>query len=78
MLDPTGNIVNWNRGARRIKGYADEEIIGRHFSLFYTEEDRLNSVPQQALADGIKDRALRGRRLACSQRRHTFLGERDN
>lgn len=50
MLDPTGHIVNWNRGARRIKGYADEEIIGRHFSQFYTEEDRRNGVPQQALA----------------------------
>ena len=54
MLDPTGHIVNWNRGARRIKGYADEEIIGRHFSLFYTEEDRRNSVPQQALATASK------------------------
>jgi PAS domain S-box-containing protein len=50
MLDPTGHIVNWNRGARRIKGYADWEIIGQHFSRFYTEEDRRNGVPQQALA----------------------------
>jgi PAS domain S-box-containing protein len=50
MLNPTGHIVNWNRGARRIKGYDLGEIIGRHFSTFYTEEDRRNGVPQQALA----------------------------
>jgi PAS domain S-box-containing protein len=50
MLNPTGHIVNWNRGARRIKGYEFGEIIGRHFSTFYTEEDRRDGVPQQALA----------------------------
>jgi PAS domain S-box-containing protein len=50
MLDPTGNIVSWNGGAHRIKGYAYEEIIGRHFSLFYTEEDRRDGVPERALA----------------------------
>jgi PAS domain S-box-containing protein len=54
MLDPAGHIVNWNRGARHIKGYADEEIIGRHFSLFYTEEDRANGIPQQALATAAR------------------------
>ena len=40
MLDPEGRITNWNAGAQRIKGYAPEEIIGQHFSSFYTEEDR--------------------------------------
>ena len=49
MLDPEGNITNWNLGAQRIKGYAPEEIIGKHFSQFYTEEDRANGVPQRAL-----------------------------
>src|SRR5688500_15296546 len=39
MLDPEGYIVSWNRGAQRAKGYTDEEIIGRHFSTFYTPED---------------------------------------
>ena len=36
MLDPAGRIMTWNLGAQRIKGYAPEEIIGRHFSAFYT------------------------------------------
>jgi PAS domain S-box-containing protein len=49
MLDPEGNITNWNLGAQRIKGYAPEEIIGRHFSQFYTDEDRAAGVPQRAL-----------------------------
>lgn len=50
MLDPSGTIVNWNAGARRIKGYSREDIIGRHFSTFYTTEDREMGVPQKALA----------------------------
>jgi PAS domain S-box-containing protein len=49
MLDPSGKVINWNRGAQRIKGYAREEIIGEHFSRFYTEEDRGNAVPRKAL-----------------------------
>ncbi|RAS66763.1 PAS domain S-box-containing protein [Lentzea atacamensis] len=39
MLDPGGHIVSWNQGAERIKGYTAEEIIGRHFSTFYPQED---------------------------------------
>ena len=39
MLDPTGHVATWNEGARRIKGYEAHEIIGRHFSTFYPEED---------------------------------------
>jgi len=53
MLDPNGNVTNWNLGAQRIKGYAPEEIVGQHFSRFYTEEDRARGEPQRAL-----DRAL--------------------
>jgi PAS domain S-box-containing protein len=49
MLDPDGVIVSWNRGAARIKGYAAEEIIGRHFSAFYTDEDRARDHPGDEL-----------------------------
>ena len=49
MLDPDGRVVSWNPGAERIKGYSAEEIIGQHFSCFYTEEDRAAGVPWQAL-----------------------------
>ncbi|NLS07391.1 PAS domain S-box protein [Rhizobium sp. P32RR-XVIII] len=49
MLDPDGSVSSWNSGAERIKGYSAEEIIGKHFSTFYTEEDRAAGDPQKAL-----------------------------
>jgi PAS domain S-box-containing protein len=49
MLQPDGTIASWNPGARRFKGYEAEEIIGQHFSRFFTEEDRAAGVPQRAL-----------------------------
>jgi len=50
MLDPGGHVSSWNTGAQRIKGYLAEEIVGQHFSRFYTEGDRLAGVPLRALA----------------------------
>src|SRR5581483_5350519 len=50
MLDPSGIVTSWNIGAQRIKGYAPEEILGQHFSRFYTETDRANGKPARALA----------------------------
>ena len=41
LLDPSGIVTNWNTGAERIKGYTADEIIGHHFSRFYTPEDRV-------------------------------------
>jgi len=49
MLDPNGVIISWNAGAQRIKGYLAEEIIGQHFSRFYTERDRAAGAPARAL-----------------------------
>ncbi|NKK97627.1 PAS domain S-box protein [Rhizobium leguminosarum bv. viciae] len=49
MLDPNGNVSSWNFGAERIKGYRPQEIIGRHFSTFYTPEDREAGLPETAL-----------------------------
>src|SRR5262245_58615459 len=49
MLDPTGVITSWNVGGQRIKGYTPEEIIGQHFSRFYTEADRASDKPKRAL-----------------------------
>jgi len=55
MLDPEGNVATWNAGAQRIKGYTQEEIVGQHFSRFYTEEDRAAGVPQRALATALHE-----------------------
>ncbi len=49
MLDPKGTVSSWNSGAERIKGYAADEIVGQHFSRFYTEEDRATDEPAKAL-----------------------------
>ncbi|MEA3011345.1 MAG: hypothetical protein QOJ91_3037 [Sphingomonadales bacterium] len=53
MLDPEGHVSNWNTGAEAIKGYKADEIVGQHFSRFYTEEDRAGGEPQRALATAI-------------------------
>ena len=49
LLDPSGIVTTWNPGAQRFKGYAAAEIIGQHFSRFYTEEDQKAGVPTRAL-----------------------------
>ena len=49
MLDTEGRVSNWNAGAERAKGYAAAEIIGQHFSQFYSPEDRAKGLPQRAL-----------------------------
>jgi PAS domain S-box-containing protein len=49
MLDLRGRVTSWNAGAERIKGYSASEIIGQHFSTFYTEEDRKAGIPKRAL-----------------------------
>jgi PAS domain S-box-containing protein len=54
QLDPAGRVTTWNTGAERIKGYTRDEIVGQHFSRFYTEEDRQAGVPQKALQQAAK------------------------
>ncbi|EHQ99509.1 hybrid sensor histidine kinase/response regulator [Bradyrhizobium sp. WSM471] len=54
QLDPLGNVATWNPGAERIKGYAPPEIIGRHFSAFYTPEDIELGVPKRALLEAAE------------------------
>lgn len=49
MLDPNGIVVSWNSGAQRFKGYSSEEIIGSHFSRFYTDSDRADGLPAHGL-----------------------------
>jgi PAS domain S-box-containing protein len=55
MLDSRGNVVSWNQGAERIKGYRAEEILGQHFSRFYPQEDIEHGVPEQELKRAVAD-----------------------
>ena len=53
MLNPQGIIASWNEGAKRIKGYTADEIIGKHFSIFYTKEDLEDKKPERELKNKI-------------------------
>ena len=55
MLDTEGHVSSWNVGAQRIKQYAPDEIIGEHFSKFYTEKDRHNGEPRNALETAARE-----------------------
>ena len=55
MLDPDGYVSNWNSGAMRIKGYTAEEIVGKHFSQFYTPEDRERGEPKRSLETALRE-----------------------
>ena len=55
QIDPDGIIVTWNSGAERIKGYGADEVVGKHFSLFYTDEDRKAGLPARALQSAVRD-----------------------
>jgi PAS domain S-box-containing protein len=55
MLDRDGRVANWNPGAERIKGYTPDEIIGQHFSRFYTEADQAAGLPALALRTAIAE-----------------------
>ncbi|ABE30332.1 sensory box protein [Paraburkholderia xenovorans LB400] len=55
MLSPEGYVTNWNSGARRIKGYSEQEIIGSHFSRFYKPEDVAAGKPQRGLETAARE-----------------------
>jgi PAS domain S-box-containing protein len=54
MLSPNGEVTNWNSGAQRIKGYTQDEVLGTHFSRFYTREDQASGLPMRALAQAAE------------------------
>ena len=67
LLDPMGNVVTWNTGAEKIKGYKADEIIGKNFACFYTAEDVAGDKPQRNLHEAsqrghIRDQGLRVRK----------------
>ncbi len=65
LLDIDGTILTWNKGAEKIKGYKEEEILGQNFRIFYTPHDRQAGLPEMLIAQAIKEGRARhiGRRV---------------
>ena len=65
LLDLDGTILSWNKGAEKIKGYKESEILGQNFRVFYMPQDRQAKLPEQLIALAIKEGRARhiGRRL---------------
>src|SRR5690349_7257759 len=55
MLDPDGHVITWNEGAQRAKGYTRDEIVGRHFSVFYPPEDQASGKATRALETAARE-----------------------
>jgi PAS domain S-box-containing protein len=55
MMDTSGHVISWNEGARRIKGYSADEILGQHFSIFYTPDARLRKKPEHEMTMALKE-----------------------
>ena len=72
MLDPQGKVTNWNSGAQAIKGYQAAEIVGQHFSVFYTPEDRAAGVPGRALETALREGKFEGEALRVRKNGERF------
>lgn len=55
LLDRDGTIMNWNKGAQRIKGYKEEEIVGKNFRVFYLPDDQQNQLPEKLIATAVNE-----------------------
>src|SRR6476646_9116411 len=75
LLDSTGNVVTWNTGAEKIKGYTAEEIIGKNFACFYTVEDVAAGKPQRNLREAVRRGHIRDQGLRVRKDGATFEAE---
>src|SRR5438876_9666008 len=75
MVDPDGNVVTWNTGAQKIKGYTAEEIIGKNFAWFYTAEDVAAGKPQRNLSEAARRGHIRDQGLRVRKDGSTFEAE---
>ncbi|HEX8547385.1 MAG TPA: PAS domain-containing sensor histidine kinase [Cytophagaceae bacterium] len=73
MLSPEGYIYSWNEGARLLYGYADSEILGKHFSILYTEQDLSKSNPSEKLKEAFKIGRLEDEGWRLSRDGHIFF-----
>src|SRR5499425_865944 len=75
LLDPNGNVITWNTGAQKIKGYSAEEIIGKNFTSFYTADDVAAGKPQRNLHEAVRRGYIRDQGLRVRKDGSTFEAE---
>lgn len=75
MLDPDGYVVTWNEGAERLKGYAEDEILGNHFSTFYTDAQRERDLPEQMLERALEEGSVEHQGPRVRKDGTTFLAK---
>src|SRR5216110_2918489 len=75
LLDPNGNVITWNTGAQKIKGYSTEEIIGKNFASFYTADDVAAGKPQRNLREAARRGVIRDQGLRVRKDGSTFEAE---
>jgi hypothetical protein len=75
MLDPHGNVITWNTGAEKIKGYSSEEIVGKNFASFYTADDVAAGKPQRNLREAARRGYIRDQGLRVRKDGSTFEAE---
>jgi PAS domain S-box-containing protein len=75
LLDPNGNVITWNTGAEKIKGYSAEEIIGKNFASFYTADDVAGGKPQRNLREACRRGYIRDQGLRVRKDGSTFEAE---
>lgn len=75
LLDADGNIITWNTGAEKIKGYSTEEIIGKNFASFYTADDVAAGKPQRNLREASRRGYIRDQGLRVRKDGSTFEAE---
>src|SRR5216117_4275673 len=75
LLDATGNVVTWNTGAEKIKGYTAEEIVGKNFACFYTADDVAAGKPQRNLREAARRGYIRDQGLRVRKDGSTFEAE---
>ena len=75
LLDPSGNVVTWNKGAQKIKGYTAKEIVGKNFACFYTAEDVAADRPQRNLREAARRGHIRDQGLRVRKDGSTFEAE---
>ena len=75
LLDPNGDIITWNTGAEKIKGYSAKEIVGKHFTCFYTADDVAAGKPQRNLREAARRGYIRDQGLRVRKDGSTFEAE---